>query len=186
VNNLFNSPPSWYAIVVKPRHEKRVADLLDHKGFDNLLPTYCSTRRWTDRVVEVSLPLFPRYVFCKFELQNKLAVLKTPGVMTVVGVANCPVPIVETEMAALHAIVRSRLAAEPWPFLERGQTVCVERGPLAGLEGILLELKNKRRLIVSLTLVQRSVAVEMDGSWVRPAGHRRPASMAYAPYAKVG
>ncbi|PYU87474.1 MAG: hypothetical protein DMG08_28010, partial [Acidobacteria bacterium] len=99
-----------------------------------------------------------------------LPILVTPGVRQVVGTGKTPVPVDESEIAALQSIVVSRLQARPWPFLQVGQRVRIEQGPLSGVEGILLDSQKRERLVVSVTLLQRSVAVEIDGDWAVPAG----------------
>jgi transcription antitermination factor NusG len=163
-----NTNISWFALQVKPRHEKTTAEALRSKGLEDFLPQYLAIRRWSDRIKRLEAPLFPRYVFCRFDLRNKLNVLTTPGVVSILGVGKTPLAVAEAEITALRAIVQSHLPMQPWPFLKIGQWVRLECGPLAGLEGILLEFKNLNRLIVSVTLLQRSVAVEIERWWAVP------------------
>lgn len=160
----------WYAVQTKTSREKFVAEILRGKGYEEFVPLYRSRRRWSDRIKEVELPLFPGYVFCKFDAGRRLPILTTPGVLLIVGHGRAPVPVEDTEIEALRAVVRSRLQAQPWPYLQVGQRVRIEGSPLAGMEGILLELKNSCRIVVSVDLLQRSVAVEVDHNWVRPIG----------------
>lgn len=165
----------WFALHVRPRREKFVASLLRHKGFVEFLPLYRSRRRWSDRYRQIELALFPGYLFCRFDPHNRLPVLTTPGVDFIVGVGKTPVPVDEAEVWAVRAIVDSGLGAVPWPFLETGQRVRIEDGPLFGLEGILLDIRKQHRLVVSVTLLRRSVAVEIERGWIRPLGPvRRP------------
>jgi transcription antitermination factor NusG len=164
----------WFAIRVRSRNEKIIASALHSKGYEVFLPLYDSKRRWSDRVKELELPLFPGYLFCRLDIQKRLPILKTPGVIDILGFSKTPVPIDETEIAAIQSIVASRLNAEPWPFLKVGQTVRVERGPLLGLEGILVALKKPYRLVASVTLLNRSVAVEIDRDWVSPVDRVPP------------
>lgn len=165
----------WFALRVKPRHEKTAAWALRLKGFEEFLPLYRARSRWSDRIKELELPLFPRYIFCKFTPPERLRVLTTPGVQVVVGNGSTPVPVAAAEIAAIEAIIESGVAAQPWPFLLAGHLVRIVAGPLAGLEGVLLEVKNQFRLLVSVTLLQRSVAVEIDPLSVIPIGAaRRP------------
>jgi len=172
---------NWFALQVKPRHEKAAANALRSKGFEEFLPMCTSVRRWSDRWKELQTPLFPRYVFCRFDLKDRLPVLTTPGVVSIVGTGKIPTPVDEAEIRAVQTIVKSGLPAEPWPFLRVGQLVRIEAGPLADLEGILLEIKNRHRLIVSVTILQRSVAVEIERFWVTPIrGLPRPAAAASA------
>lgn len=160
---------SWYALAVKPRHEKSCAWMLRSKGLEDFVPLYRQRRRWSDRMKEVELPLFPGYVFCRFVCAQRFAVLSTPGVAAIVGAGNKPVAIGETEIESLRSVVRSGLSAEPCPFLEAGTRVKIIDGPLEGLEGILLEAKQQQRLVLSVALLRRSVAVEVDRHWVTPA-----------------
>jgi transcription antitermination factor NusG len=138
------------------------------KGYEGFLPFYRSRRAWSDRVKEIQLPLFPGYVFCRFDVQRRLPILTTPGVVNIVGVGKCPVPIDDLEIAALQATIRSGVPAAPCPYLQVGQCVRIECEPLRGIKGILLNFKGQHRLILSVTLLQRSVAVEVDSSWVNP------------------
>jgi transcription antitermination factor NusG len=114
------------------------------------------------------MPLFSGYIFCRFDATDPYTVLGSPGVVHVVSVGKKPLAATEQEMAALQAICRSGLQTEPWPFLQTGRRVRLERGPLAGTEGIVLELKKSCRIIVSVTILQRSVASEIDRHWIRP------------------
>jgi transcription antitermination factor NusG len=170
----------WFALHVKPRHEKVAAWALHNQGYEEFLPIYRSRRRWSDRIKELDIPLLPGYIFCRFDPDNRLPILMSPGVVAVVGVGKTPAPVAESEVAALQRVVQSGLRAEAWPFLKVGQAVRIELGPLAGLEGILTELKNRHRLVVSVTLLQRSVAVEIDRVWVSPI-HLRRGSEASSP-----
>ena len=173
-----NGSYPWFALRVRSRYENTVATFLGGKGYEWFLPLYKSRRAWSDRIKEIQLPLFPGYVFCRFDLQRRLPILTTPGVVSVVGIGRCPVPIDDAEIAAIQTSVRSGLSSRPWPFLEIGQRVRVEYGPLCGLEGILLDFKGQRRLVLSVTLLQRSVAVEVDGAWVMAIPQQRQACAA--------
>jgi transcription antitermination factor NusG len=158
----------WFALKVRTCREKLVAALLRQKGFTEFLPLYRARRRWVDRFKEVECPLFPGYLFCRFDPLNRLPVLVTPGVSSVVGVGKIPVPVDESEVAAIQAMVESGLELGPWPFLEAGERVRIEEGPLRGVEGVLTEVDKRGRLVASITLLQRAVAVEIDRQWVRP------------------
>lgn len=144
------------------RHESGVADHLQNKGYEWFLPLYKARRRWSDRIKEVDAPLFPGYLFCRFNPHNRLPILKTPGVTQIVGYNHVPVPVDEQEIEAIRRLVVSGLPNAPCAYLEIGSKVRIEVGALRGLEGILTEVKGKRRLILSITLLQRSVAVEID------------------------
>jgi transcription antitermination factor NusG len=158
----------WFALRVWARSEKVIAQVLHQKGYEEFLPVYRSRRRWSDRTRDVVGPLFPGYVFCRFDLQNRLPILITPGVLQIVGIGKAPTPVDEIEIVALQRIVSSGLRAEPWPFMKVGERVRIIRGALEGMEGILNAFKGPSRLVVSVTLLQRSVAVEVDESWITP------------------
>jgi transcription antitermination factor NusG len=158
----------WFALRVKPRFERTVATSARNKGYEEFLPLYQCRRRWSDRFRSVELPLFPGYIFCQLNPEFRLPLLTIPGALHFIGVGRIPAPIEDEEIAALQTAMRSGLWAEPWPFLNVGQRVRLEEGPLAGLEGLLIEVRNKQRLIVSVTLLKRSVAVEIERDWVRP------------------
>jgi transcription antitermination factor NusG len=161
-------PQPWFALRVKSRSEKIVATIARNKGFEEFLPLYQSRRRWSDRFQSVELPLFPGYVFCRLNPEYRLPLLTIPGVMGFVGIGKAPAPIDDAEIAAIQAAVGAGLSAEPYPFLEVGQRVRLAEGPLAGLEGLLVEVRKQRRLVVSVSMLKRSVAVEIDRYWVRP------------------
>jgi transcription antitermination factor NusG len=156
----------WFALQIRMRHEVSVAEHLKGKGYEWFLPLYKARRRWSDRVKEVSSPLFPGYLFCRFNPHDRLPILKTPGVTQVVGYNHVPVPVDEEEIEAIRRLVASGLPNFPCVFLQVGSKVRIETGALRGLEGILTELKGKRRLVLSITLLQRSVAVEIDSDAV--------------------
>lgn len=165
---LVSAQHPWFALRVKSRTEKVVSTIARNKGFEEFLPLYQSRRRWSDRFKSVEMPLFPGYVFCRFNPEFRLPLLTIPGVMGLVGVGKVPVAIEDAEIAAIQAAVGAGLMAEPYPFLELGQTVRLAEGPLAGLEGLLVEVRKQQRLVVSVSMLKRSVAIEIDRQWVRP------------------
>jgi transcription antitermination factor NusG len=158
----------WFALQVRPRYEKIVASVLRAKGYEAFLPLTVARRRWSDRTKALEVPLFPGYLFCRLDPLVRLPILLTPGVLSIVGVGKNPVPVEASEIEAVQAIVESGIGVEAWPWLEAGQRVRIEQGPLTGLEGILVDFKNSRRLVVSVTLLQRSVSAEIERDWVRP------------------
>jgi transcription antitermination factor NusG len=158
----------WFAVQTRPRHEKVVHTQLQTKGYETFMPTYRARRRWADRVKVVVLPLFEGYVFCRLDLARSARVITTQGVIGIVSMAGAPAVIEDAEIAALQQIVASSLEMEPWPFLRVGQRVRIETGPLAGVEGILESMDRQSRIIVSITLLQRSVAVELHRDVVGP------------------
>jgi transcription termination/antitermination protein NusG len=159
----------WYAVRVKSKFEFVTTGALRDKGFEQFLPSYRSKRQWSDRVKEVELPLFPGYVFCRLDAARPYDVLNSPGVVHIVSAGKTPIAVDHSEVAALQTMCRSGLAVEPWPFVQEGQRVTIERGPLTGAEGVISAVKNEVRLVVSITLLQRSVATEVERSWIRAA-----------------
>lgn len=163
----------WFAVQVRTRWEASTAVLLDGKGFDVFLPTYGTSKGWGGpNKKERTAPLFPGYVFCRFDACNRLPILITPGVIAVVGRGKVPLPVDDNEISAIQAIVASGFRPEPWPFLEVGQRVRIDAEPLRGLEGILLSFKGGSRIVLSVSLLRRSVALEIDRSFVTPVGAR--------------
>lgn len=159
----------WYALHVRTRFEKVVARNLRGKGFEEFLPLYTRTNRWSDRIKEIELPLFPGYVFCRFNPHDRLPILTVPGVNAVVGIGKNLMPVDESELDAVRAVLKSEAYCEPWPYLEVGQRVQVEYGPLAGTQGIVTMVKNNTyRLVISVNMLQRSVAVEIDRDCLKP------------------
>lgn len=166
-------PVKWFAVQTRPKHEKSVAGLLEAKGYEQLLPLYQSWHRHSGRLQSVLLPLFTSYLFCRFDPLRRLPVLMTPGVFTIVGIGREPQPIPSEEIARIQASCSSGLPVRPWPYVERGDLVRVECGPLQGVEGILVSEKNACRLVVSVEILKRSVAVEVERDWVVPVTPRR-------------
>lgn len=164
-----NHVPPWYAVRVRARQEDLVAGALTQKGYEVLLPKYTCRKRWSDRVKQVELPLFPGYLFSRFDIHNRLPMLVTPGVMSIVGAGHTFLPVDPHEIAAIERIVGADVKAEPWEYLHIGQRVRIEAGPLRGVEGILAGVNERHRLVVSITLLQRSVAVEIDPADALPA-----------------
>ena len=165
MSSTFRNHP-WYALMIRPRLEKVVAKNLREKGYEEYLPLSRSKRRWSDRMKTVTTPLFPGYLFCKFDIQDRLPILVVPGVLSIVGIGKAPATIPESQISLLQQVISSGMQCGPWPFAQVGQSVSVERGPLAGLKGIVIEDKSSLRLVLSLPLLQRAVAVEMDRSCV--------------------
>lgn len=155
-------PADWFAVYTKHQHEKSAAALLEKKQIEQFLPLYRTVHKWKDRNQQVQLPLFPCYLFVRMELSRKLEVLQTAGVRWFVENAghSCPVP--ETEIEALQKVCASGVRVEPHPFLKQGDTVRLTSGPLLGVEGILTQVKNEHRIVLSVDLLKRSIAVEVD------------------------
>lgn len=167
--NVDQTNHCWYALQVRTRHEKAVAAALRNKGFAEFLPVYKARRQWSQRVAEVELPLFPGYVFCSFDPEEKrVLIATTPGVIGLVGFDGKATPVNREEIDAIHRVLRLGIAAEPWKYMETGQRVRVVHGALAGLEGIFVEAQKHHRLLLSVSLLQRSVAIQIDSAWVVP------------------
>jgi len=164
----------WYALKVRPRWEKQVSTNLTTKGYQLFLPLYQRKARWSDRVKTLEEPLFPGYLFCQFDVLKRLPILQTPGVNSVVGIGKVPEPISPEEIEAIRTVVSCGASYQPHPYMAVGDFVKVEYGALAGLVGLITQLKNEFRLIISVNLLMRSVAVEIDRSWVEPLRPTRP------------
>lgn len=161
---------SWWAIYTRHQHEKSVSSVLTAKGFEVFLPLYESVRRWKDRNKLLSLPLFPCYVFLRGGHEQRLQVLATPGVHTILYRGESIATIPAAEIQAIQRSLDGNLSAEPHPFLKCGDRVRVIRGSLEGVEGLLVRKKGVYRLILSVEMLAQSVAVEIDRADVVPAG----------------
>lgn len=159
----------WYAAYTRANHERSVAKQLGSRSLEHYLPVYESLRRWKDRRVRLELPLFPGYVFVRIALRDRLRVLEVPGVARLVGFNGAPTELPGEEINALREGLEGGLRAQPHPYLTAGRRVRVKRGPLAGLEGILLRRKGNWRVVLSLDLIQRSVSADIEASDVEPA-----------------
>ena len=159
----------WYAAYTRAQHEKHVAAELGMREVEHFLPPYSSMRRWKDRRVQLQLPLFPGYVFVRLALRERLRVLQIPSVVRLVGFSGQPTALPDTEMEIMRSGLSQSLRAEPHPFLTVGRRVRITGGPFAGLEGVLRRKKSGMRVVVSLGLIQRSVAVDVDVADLRPA-----------------
>jgi transcription antitermination factor NusG len=158
----------WYALSVKHQHERAVRLALEFNGFEALAPTYRARRRWSDRVKEVDRPLFSGYVFCRFAFAERVRVMDAPGVARVVEFGGAPAEISEAEIAAIRAVMDSKLPVRPWPYLKLGDRVRVEHGPLRGIEGTLLRevVRERWQLVIGVEMLQRSLAVELESEMV--------------------
>lgn len=163
-----NSNSAWYALQVRSRKENYVASQISSQGYECFLPTYQSIRKWSDRVKEVEQPLFPGYLFCRFNFHERRSLIATPGVMQIVGAGRAAVPIADEEIISLQQALSSGLPRQPWPYLEVGQRVRINYGNLRGLEGLLVNLRGNHRVVLSVSLLRRSVAMEVDAAWLTP------------------
>ena len=156
----------WYALQCWVRKESLIVTQLETQGFDCFLPKYKSVREWSDRKKEVEQPLFPGYVFCRFEYSQRRPIVVTPGVLQVVGCGRTPMPVEQREIEAIQLAIASEVPTQPWPYLAIGERVRIHTGKLSGLEGILVNFKGNHRVVLSVSLLQRSVALEVDLAWV--------------------
>jgi len=172
--NLFSSKaevpesdkPAWYALQVWSRKESAVSTHLRSLGYECFLPTYKAQRQWSDRVKELEQPLFPGYLFSRFDFRNRRQLVIAPGVLQIVGNGKAPLPVAECEIEKLQLAVASEISRQPWPYIQVGERVRVNHGSLRGVEGILINIKGSHRVVLSISLLQRSVAIEVDLSWV--------------------
>ena len=152
----------WYALRTKSRHEKLVRDQLDKYGIEPLLPTVKRLSQWKDRKKEIEVPLFSGYCFVRFSQLEKTPVQKIVGVVQVAGSGSRPEPIPEEEINGLRRLMTSVLPYDPHPYLHEGMKVEVVRGPLQGVQGILLRKEKRHRLVLGVRLIQQAAAVEID------------------------
>jgi transcription antitermination factor NusG len=169
-----DSPRAWYALCTRHQHEKTVAHVLTSKGFETFLPLYSAARKWADRTKLISLPLFPCYVFLHGDLERRLDILTTPGVHALVSFNGQPAAIAPAEIDAVRRAVEYGSRVEPHPLLNCGDRVRVKCGPLQGVEGILVRKKNLYRLVVSVAMLGKAVAVEVDAFLVERLNGKRP------------
>lgn len=164
---------NWYALQVNCRKESLIASQIEGRGFECFLPRYKSLRKWSDRTKEIEQALFSGYLFCRFDYENRQPIVTTAGVVQVVGNGRIAIPIPDVEIAALQVAVGSGVPRQPWPYLRAGERVRVNYGHLSGLEGILINFKGNHRVVLSVTLLQRSLAMEVDLTWVTPLAEQR-------------
>jgi len=171
----------WFALQVRTRWESSTESLLAGKGFETFLPKYEARVRRNGRLKDVEFPLFPGYVFCRFDQHDRLPILVTPGVISVVSRGRLPIPLEDSEVAAIQTIVHSNLPAQPWPYLEIGERVRIEGEALSGLEGILISFRGRQRIVVSVSLLRRSVSLEIERARIVPLNASRVVSTGFLP-----
>lgn len=175
---VFAVPESpWYAINVRSNQEKVADALLREKGYDTFCPLQPKRSRRTDKTIDLEQPLFPGYLFCQFEHGNRGPVVTLSPVVRVVGVGRTPMPVDLDELQVIRDIVASGVPYKPWPYLNVGERVKLTAGPLAGMTGILTADRGEDRVVVSVGLIQRSVAAEVSRAWLAPARSRREVSV---------
>ncbi len=161
---------SWYAVQTMPRHERKVAVELQRKGLHTFLPLIPSARQWSDRVRVLDMPLFPGYVFVQMSPapDTRIAVLRSKGVTSFVGIRGIGAPIPEPQITAIQSILDRKLPFSPYPFLNIGQRVCIRGGSLEGIQGILTEIKGDLSLVISIDLIHKSLAIRVAGYRIEP------------------
>jgi transcription antitermination factor NusG len=156
----------WFAVLTRFGRERRATMFLENTGYECYLPVRCSRRRWSDRWKKVETPLFPGYFFCRMNPHDRLPVLSTPGVHQILGIGKTPIPVDDQEIAALQRVEEGCLSTSPWPYVEVGHIARIGDGPLKGVSGIVTRIKSEIKLILSVSLLRRSVAVEIDRKWI--------------------
>lgn len=154
----------WYVAYTKARHEKKVAAHLEMKQVEVFLPLYKTTHIWNKRRADLSLPLFPGYVFVRTSLQDRLRVLEAPGLIQLVGSRGMPTALPDAEVEQLRSCLSLGLSAEPIPYLNSGDVVRINEGPLAGWKGKVIRRDGDTKLVLSVDLIMRSVAVKVEAS----------------------
>jgi transcription termination/antitermination protein NusG len=162
-------PSNWYALRVRSRFESLVSMQLRGKGYEVFYPTYTTVHRWSDRTKTLQYPLFPSYVFCSFDVEKRLPILITPGVLAVAAAGRVPTAVEDAEIEALRLVVESGAPYQPHLYVAVGERVRIKEGPLCGLTGLVIQTKSNFRLVLSVDLLMRSVAVEIDASSVENA-----------------
>ena len=158
----------WYAGYTASRHEKRVAEHFAQRGIEHFLPLYETIHRWNNGRHRVQLPLFPGYIFVRIALQDRLRVIEVPGFVRLVGFNSLPCPLPETDINRMKEALTKGVLAEPYPYLTVGTRVEIRNGPMQGMTGILLRRQNKCRVVISVDLIMRSMAVEVEAREVVP------------------
>lgn len=163
---------SWYAVHTRAHHERHVAQLLKDKGLTTFLPLVTELRRWSDRWKSVESVLFGCYVFVKIaggnNNEDRVRVLRTDSVFDFVGVPGQGTPIPDEQIESIRTIVQQRVECQLHPFLKIGQRVRIRNGALNGVEGILVDRNKGNILVISLSLLQRSLAIPIDGYSLEP------------------
>ena len=158
----------WYAGYTSSRHEKRVAEHFAQRGVEHFLPLYETIHRWNNGRHRIQLPLFPGYIFVHIALQDRLRVIEVPGFVRLVGFNSLPCPLPEADINRMKDALNKGVLAEPYPYLTVGTRVEIRNGPMQGMTGILLRRQNKCRVVISVDLIMRSMAVEVEAADVVP------------------
>jgi transcription antitermination factor NusG len=157
-----SSDEKWFATTVRPQHEATVVRWFKERGLDGFSPTYPVTKQWSDRKKTLRQPLFSGYVFCRFASSDCSTVLNTPGVRSIISFGGQPAVVPDREIEQISAMIDSGRPLQPWPYLDRGKKIRIERGPLKGIEGLIVGPEDDCRIVVSVTFLKRSVSVSVD------------------------
>jgi transcription antitermination factor NusG len=164
------APRNWYAVYTWAHHERRVAEMMAQRQIRSFFPVYRSLRRWKDRRKEIEMALFPSYVFVQLALRDRVRVLEIPGVVDMVGARGKPTPLRDREIECFQYGRDGCVKIHPHPFLQVGRRVRVRCGAMTGLEGILIRRKDGPRLVVSIEILRRAVAMEIDEADIEACG----------------
>jgi len=157
----------WFALRIAPRHEKAASEILCNKGYETLLPLYQQRHQYGRRSRSFELPLFPGYLFCRFDSTVRLPILTTPGVLRVIGAGKTPIPVAEEEILPIQRAMETHISMIPHPYGNQGQRGRITSGPLAGVEGVVMSTRPPVKLVLSVELLQRSLLLEVDADCVR-------------------
>src|SRR5688572_2627493 len=164
--------PRWYACYTRARAEKQVAKFLQTRGIDSYLPLVPRQRQWKDRKKVVPFPLFPSYVFGRFAMRDLHSVLTTPGVSTIVRTRGQPTPIAEQELETVRrfaaALASTGVEPEARTFLAEGQKVRITEGPFEGVEGIVIESRGRKRVLVGISAIGQGLEIDIDTRLLKP------------------
>jgi transcription antitermination factor NusG len=165
-----NETTSWFAVYTASNHEKRVAQHLSGKQIETFLPLYSVTKRWKNRTTaKVELPLFPGYVFARICPTERGRVLEVPMVYSIVGSRREPAALPDAEIDRLRAVLQDR-QAYPFPYLKAGNRVRIRSGAFAGLEGIVVRTYGSLSVVLSVDMIQKSVAVHVEADELESCG----------------
>lgn len=173
----------WFAIQVVPRYEIKASILLGFKGYQCYVPMHMARRKWSDRIKTLKLPLFPGYIFCRFQDVPTGRIVDTPRVIRIVSFGGKPSTVGDDEIEAVHRVADKGTNPQPWPYLRVGQRVQISSGPLAGIAGILTRIKNHHRLVISLEAVMKSISVEIGSSDIYHTIHSEQENVMHTPCA---
>jgi transcription antitermination factor NusG len=164
---MFNQPP-WFAVTVRPNHERSAEMGLRNRGFEAYLPVQRVKRRWSDRVKELESVLFPGYLFCRFEAADRLRILTSPGIVSIAGSGKTPLPVEDEEISNIRMLISSRRELALWPYVRVGERVRIECGALQGVSGVVVRARDAWRVVVSVEALHCAVAVEVDAESLAP------------------